>query len=110
MAWGGASTQLEQPDATHATEPPMGPVFVDTPQVDAARPAIVREVGDFDGDGARELGIIDSGSGGQVKHYLAAFSVDRQLRGIVDADTGLGVTGVLSAASQLADVNGDGRA
>ncbi|WP_386065638.1 hypothetical protein ACFJIW_13870 [Tahibacter sp. UC22_41] len=106
---GLTSTQLEQPDATHLTEPPMGPVFVDTPQVDAARPAIVREVGDFDGDGARELGIIDSGSSGSTKHFLAAFSADRQLRGLVDADTGLGVTGVLSAASQLADVNGDGR-
>jgi RHS repeat-associated protein len=107
---GLASTQLEQPDATHATEPPMGPISVDTPLVEnAARPAIVREVGDFDGDGARELGIIDSGSSGSVKNYLAAFSADRQLRGVVDADTGLGVTGVLSATRQLADVNGDGR-
>ncbi|WP_257387420.1 RHS repeat-associated core domain-containing protein [Tahibacter caeni] len=107
---GLASAQLEQPDATHATEPPMGPMSVDAPLVDnAARPATVREVGDFDGDGARELGITHYDSNGQVRQYLAAFSADRQLRGIVDADAGLGVQGVLSATRQLADVNGDGR-
>ncbi len=107
---GLTSAQLEQPDATHATEPPMGPIFIDAPLVDnAARPATVRELGDFDGDGARELGITYYDASGTQKHYLAAFSADRQLRGIVDADAGLGITGVLSAASQLADVNGDGR-
>ncbi|MBL8299418.1 MAG: VCBS repeat-containing protein [Rhodanobacteraceae bacterium] len=109
---GLVSAQLAQPDATHATEPPLGPRFETTPpapEANEARPSTVREVGDFDGDGARELGISHFDGSGTLKHYLAAFTADRQLRGVVDADTGLGVQGVLSAASQLADVNGDGR-
>jgi RHS repeat-associated protein len=107
---GLASAQLEQPDATHATEPPMGPIFIDAPQADnAARPATVRELGDFDGDGARELGIAHYDASGGKKQYLAAFSADRQLRGLIDADSGLGVQDVLSATQQFADVNGDGR-
>jgi hypothetical protein len=108
---GLASAQLEQPDATHLTEPPMGPIFPTgpaAPLANEARPSTVRELGDFDGDGARELGIAHYANGA-LKQYLAAFTADRQLRGLVDADTGLGVQGVLSAGSQLADVNGDGR-
>lgn len=108
---GLASAQVEQPDATHLTEPPMGPLFPTgpaAPLANEARPSRVRELGDFDGDGARELGIAHYENGG-LKQYLAAFTADRQLRGLVDADTGLGVQDVLSAGSQLADVNGDGR-
>jgi RHS repeat-associated protein len=109
---GLVSAQLAQPDATHLTEPPMGPVFaaesMSAPS-NQQRPSTVREVGDFDGDGSRELGITHFDANGTSKQYLAAFTADRQLRGVVDADTGLGVQGVLSTYSQLADVNGDGR-
>lgn len=109
---GLASAQLEQPDATHATEPPAGPLFASeaaAPLADVARPSTVRELGDFDGDGARELGIAHFDANGTPRQYLAAFTADRQLRGVVDAEAGLGVQGALSATNQLADVNGDGR-
>jgi RHS repeat-associated protein len=109
---GLTSAQLDQPDAASATEPPPGPLFTNdsaTPLVNDARPSTVRELGDFDGDGTRELGITHYNGSGAPKQYLAAFTADRQLRGLVDTGTGLGVQGVLSASSQLADVNGDGR-
>lgn len=109
---GLASAQLEQPSADPTTEPPPGPLFdPDSPSavLNASRPSTVRELGDFDGDGARELGITHFDASGTSKQYLAAFTADRQLRGIVDADSELGVQGVLSATKQLADVNGDGR-
>jgi RHS repeat-associated protein len=109
---GLADVQLQQPDTMPETEPPPGPVFEAEPAAplaNAARPSTVRELGDFDGDGSRELGITHFDASGNAKQYLAAFAADRQQRGIVDADVGLGVQGVLSATRQLADVNGDGR-
>ncbi|MDC8012568.1 SpvB/TcaC N-terminal domain-containing protein [Tahibacter soli] len=104
---GLTSAQLDQPDANSVV--PAGHPTEPEGTVNVARPSYVRELGDFDGDGTRELGITHYNASGVPKQYLAAFTTDRQLRGIVDADTGLGVPGVLSAGTQLADVNGDGR-
>lgn len=109
---GLVTAQLAQPDAIHATAPPPGSIFESTLSslpANLQRPSTIKELGDFDGDGARELGISHYDSNGSLKQYLAAFSADRQLRGVVDAEAGLGVQGALSAGSQLADVNGDGR-
>jgi hypothetical protein len=76
--------------------------------VSASQPSFVREIGDFDGDGTRELGIVHYGSG-SPRQYLASYAADRTLRGLIDADAGLGMQNALSAGNQFADVNGDGR-
>lgn len=72
------------------------------------RPSLVREVGDFDGDGTREL-LITHFSSTAATRYLAAFHPDRSLRGLFEVDTALGMTGAFAPGNQFIDANGDGR-
>ena len=114
-----AEAQMAQPE--FVAERSAAPDYVDNgvewlPQtrpefegtVQQARPSRLRELGDFDGDGTRELGILHY-QGNQATGYLASYSADRELRGLIDAASGLGVPDVVRQGKQLEDINGDGR-